>query len=117
MKMIVIVMVILVYWFLLGIGINLLLQDELIVSANVGNNSLNKFDATNLNMTTLNPSNDGNPTLKTFVSTLKIMFGFSTPIAIGIPSLVAQIISFTNWFLFLIGGLAVYRLANPFAAP
>ena len=117
MKMIVIIMVIIVYYFLLGFGINLILQDTLLVAANIeGNTTLQLVDTSNINMTVFNPI-EGETTLRSFPNTLKIMFGFRTPKVVGFPNIIAVILSFINWFLLIIGGVAVYRIINPLATP
>lgn len=100
---------------MLGIGLNFLLQDPFITSEGIiGNTSFTIQDTSNLNMTILEPTDT--PTLKSFPNALKIMFGFRTPIPTAIPQFLASFLSFINWFLFIIFGLAVYRLINPLAA-
>ena len=114
MRWIVIVIVIIAYYFLLGIGLNFLLQDPFITSAEgVGNKSFS-FDATDVNMTVLNLEDQ--TTLRSFPNALQIMFGFRTPLPTAIPQTVTSILSFLNWFLLIIFGIAVYRLVNPIAA-
>lgn len=115
MRWIVIIIVIIVYWFLIGMGLNFLLQDPFITSEGiVGNTSFNIPNTENVNMTQL--QNPEQTTLRTFPNTLKIMFGFRTPIPAAIPQTLAGILSFLNWFLIVIFGIAVYRIVNPLAA-
>jgi len=106
-------MVIIVYYFLLGVGLTLLLQDVLLVSATgEGNTTYSLLNTTDINMTSDEMIGEGK-TLKTFPNTLKIMFAFSTPKIAGLPSTLVAFISFINWFLLIIFGISVYRIINP----
>ena len=114
MRYITILIVIVVYWFLLGIGLSLLIQDEFIMAQAVeGNTSYNLFNVSDVNMTTDDIGEQ--TTLRTFPSVLKMMFGFRTPIPQGIPSIIAVLLSFINWFALIFFGIAVYRVINPLA--
>lgn len=118
MRYITILIVITVYWFLLGLGLSFLIQDEFIIaSAFEGNTSYNLIDEDDINMTAMvyNSEDIEGTTLRTFPSVLKMMFGFRTPIPQGIPSIFAVLLSFTNWFALIFFGIAVYRVANPLA--
>ena len=52
-------------------------------------------------------------TLRSFINTLNTMFGFRTPALSNIPDYIAVIISFINWFLVILLGISIYRIANP----
>lgn len=114
MKWIVIIIVIVVYWFLVVMGLNFLLQDEFILSAGAeGNTSFSVFNTTDINMTTDELTEQ--TSLRSFPSALKVMFGFRTPIPAAIPATLASILSFINWFLVILLGISVYRIINPLA--
>lgn len=112
MRYITIVIVIIVYWFLLGMGLNFLLKDTLLVSAEMGSN-YSMINISNVNMTTDELTDE--VSLKSFPSALKIMFGFRTPEINGLPSILTFIISFINWFLVIMMGISIYRIINPLA--
>lgn len=115
MKWIVIIIVIVSYWFLIGIGLNFLLQDEFILSVGAeGDTSFFIPNTTNVNMTT-DELIEGRTSLRTFTSSLKVMFGFRTPIPSAIPQTLVVILSFTNWFMVILLGISIYRIINPLA--
>lgn len=117
MKPITIIFTVVFYWFLLGVGLNFLLLDTLVTATGAGTNqTYSTFNTTGLNMTTTE-STPETTSLKSFPDTLKMMFAFKTPTAIGIPKIIGTIISFMNWVLVIFFGLSVYRLINPFATP
>lgn len=106
-------MTIIIYWFLLGMGLNFLLQDTLVVAeSSNANQSYSLMNTSTINMTTTGGTPE-KPSLKSFINTLKMMFAFSTPEVAGLPSAVTFVISFVNWFLMVFFGIAVYRVANP----
>lgn len=114
MRYITIIIVVVCYFFLMSIGLNLLLKDSLIVSASpVGNDSFISINASSINMTTEEIPDE--VSLKSFPSALKVMFGFRTPIPDAIPATGAAIISFMNWFLMILLGISLYRVINPLA--
>lgn len=114
MKWIVIIIVIVSYWFLIGMGLNYLIQDEFILSAgSEGNSSFIVPDTSNINMTTDELTET--TSLRSFPTALKVMFSFRTPIPLAIPQVLTVILSFINWFLVILLGISIYRVINPLA--
>lgn len=113
MRYITITIVIIIYFFLISLGLNLLLQDDFILAEGMeGNTSFNIPDTSDINMTTDELSEQ--TTLRTFPSILSIMFGFRTPIPNGLPQTLVVIISFMNWFLIILLGISAYKIINLF---
>lgn len=112
MRYITIIIVIMTYWFVLALGLNLLLQDEFIIAEGIsGNTTLLLPDAANINMSTENFSET--TSLRNWIEPLRIMFTFRNPIPNALPSTVKWILTIVNWALVIFGIIAVYRIANP----
>lgn len=109
MKYITLVIVIVSYWLLLGFGLNLLVRDEFITSQSMtGNQSYVYLDTSQINLSSEELSED--TSLSAFPSSLKIMFGFRTPIPQGLPTALVVVISTINWFLFILAGISLYMI-------
>lgn len=112
MRYITILITIICFWFLLGVTLTSLYSDSFLVSGGEINTSYETINpGTDINMSTLQP--EGTTTLVSFVNALKTMFGFRVPALSNIPNELAVILSFINWFLLIILGISIYRLANP----
>lgn len=114
MKYITIVIVIISYFFILSLGLNMMLSDISILSIQPeGNTSFFIMNTSSVNMST-SEIPEG-VSLKSFPLALKVMFSFRTPIPSAIPKTAATIISFINWLVMILLGISLYRIINPLA--
>lgn len=98
---------IIVFWFVMSIGVYLMQSDNYIDTTISGNQSSTINPTGQINIT--DSVDYSNPTPKTYVDMLGRMFTFRLS-TIGYPSFISSIISFINWFLVMLLGILIYRL-------
>lgn len=112
MRYITILMTIIIYWFLLGIMLTNVYNDDFFTNIGEINSSYETISSsTDINMSVDEPTDT--TTLRSFGNALKTMFGFRVPKFSGIPNSIATVLSFINWFLLIILGVSLYRILNP----
>ncbi len=109
MRYITILISIILFWFLLSVILTSMFQDPFITNPTQNTNF--SIDVDSVNMTTDDPVET--TTLRSFVNALGVMFAFRSPVLSGVPSIISTLLSFLNWFLVILLGISIYRIANP----
>ncbi len=115
MRYITILMAIIVWWFLVAMGLGFLSQDEFINSNQLdGNTSFDTIGTEGMNFTSLDfPEQNSISKWKTAIS---FLFGFNLGTNLDIPVAVAVIITFINWFSVLLSIVCIYKIGNPLSS-
>lgn len=108
------VIIIPIFWFALGFILTAIVSDTSLDGISAGNGNFTNIDVSSFNSSDsqVGGSSTGGADL---LDSLKIMFGFSIPTNSGFPQFLVTLISFINWLLVIIFGVAIYRVLNPFA--
>lgn len=113
MRNITILISILCFWFFLATGLTLVAGDAALAAATSFDNYSSDFfiNTTNIN-STAEAGEIGSPSLGGFIDMAVRMFTFRIPSYV-MPSIFNIIVNFMNYFLLLIVGIVIYRLASP----
>lgn len=108
-------MVIIVYWFLIGIGTSLIVQDNLLFSENLeGGSNYSALETSAINYSSFD-SPESN-TLSKWKTALSFLFGFKLPETLGAPAFLRGVIAFINWFVLLLTVICLYKIGNPLSS-
>jgi len=113
MKYIVILLGIMMYGFLLSIGMPLLLQDEFLTNADYNSNNTYDVNSDDLNFSTSELSETPGT-----VNKLKTAFNYLFSIGVNesstnLPLILQNIISFINWLVLILGIICTYKILWP----
>ena len=113
MRYIVILLMAIFWWFLVGMGMNFLLLDDVLLT-NAGLSGSANYTALNTDTINFSAETIGEDTGISNIKTgLKFLFGFRiTENVFEVPNLIRDILSFMNWLILIITLISVLKVVN-----
>ncbi len=115
MRYIVLLIVLIVYWFLIAVGMGFLVQDEFISSGGIGvNTTYTALETEGINFSSIDAPTENS--ISKWKTSMGFLFGNRLSTQLDMPPILNFIISFINWLSVILIAICIYKIGNPISS-
>ena len=112
---VVLLIVLIVYWFLIAVGMSFLVQDEFIASSGIGvNTTYTVLETKDINFSSIDAPTEN--TISKWKTSIGFLFGNKLSTTLDMPPILNFLIGFMNWISVILIAICIYKIGNPISS-